>query len=140
MLRFIILLLALYVAACDCAMAESNEDFVLYSDICAHSETGDLLGTRIGLINLFDSTYVFFQVAEGRLESPQVSKLSTGGLGKGKLSFPVSIAGKAKMFQGTVTNAAIIGNFDDQSFGPTGNSVFHLKRTSALDKTLPRCR
>jgi hypothetical protein len=43
----------------------------LYSDICFHAESGDLLGTRIIVLRLRDGDYVYFQSAE---DSPSSAK------------------------------------------------------------------
>jgi len=138
---FLILLLCLLAAVRNVpAAADAASNFILYSDICVHAETGDLLGTRIGLIKLSDATYAFFQVAEGVTESPQINKLSSGDIKDGKIAFPVLIAGKSKIFQGTITNTAITGNFSDHSFGPSGKTVFHLNKVAMPERPSQQCR
>jgi hypothetical protein len=37
--------------------------FTLYSDACLHRESGDVLGTRIGFLNIRGGLYVFYQAA-----------------------------------------------------------------------------
>ena len=126
-----------------CAAASAQErgsGFVFYSDVCLHRETGDLIGTRIGMMKLRDAVYVFYQDAEGQLEQPQIVRLARGGLTGSKLSFKVDDSGGQRTFAGTVSETAIEGHFTDGGVGPKGNGRYDLKRVALPESGFPECR
>jgi hypothetical protein len=61
----------------------------LYSDMCVHPESGDLLGTRIMLLDLNDGPYLIFQEAEGAMGMPEIVRLERGALEGKALNFAV---------------------------------------------------
>ena len=109
----------------------------VYSDICMHEETGDLLGTRVALLKLPDATYVFFQLAEGELSPPVIGKLLQRGE---TIAFEVDLYGKTLKFIGTLTNTAITARLSNNGLSPSGSEVFRLPRIRDTTASIPRCR
>ena len=114
--------------------------FTFYSDICLHRETGDLLGTRIGVMKLRDATYIFYQIAEGEFEQPQIIKLTKDGLAGSKLSFPVADPDRPSTFVGTIGERAIEGHFTNGAVGPKGTGTYDLGRVELPEANFPACR
>jgi hypothetical protein len=136
-------LLAIMVGLLPCSIAagkESRTGFKFYSDVCLHRETGDLLGTRIGVMTLPDGIYIFFQEAEGQLEEPQTFKLARNALTGSKLSFSLTDSAGQRTFVGTISEAAINGRFTDGGVGPKGNGRYDLKRVALPESGFPECR
>lgn len=138
--KFLALIAAIGVAAGGTAAPQLRPGFAFYSDICHHRETGDLIGTRIGVMNLSDGVYVFFQEAEGELDDPQTVKLHSGALTDSELSFQVTEPPGSRTFVGTLSETAIKGRFTDGGVGPTGTGVYNLKRVRLPEKSFPECR
>lgn len=60
--------------------------FTLYSDVCYHRESGDILGTRIGILRLPEGRYLYLQFAEGDFVAPQMIMLVPEDLQGGQLT------------------------------------------------------
>ena len=120
--------------------AADNGGLRLYSDMCIHPESGDLLGTRIAVFDLGDASYVTFQEAEGVMGKPETVRLAPDDLRGSALSFVLESGGKRERFQGAITEGSIAGKFDDGRAGPTLNPVFQLKRVSKIVKGFAVCR
>jgi len=111
--------------------------FTLYSDVCLHQESGDLLGTRLGLLRMVDDTYAFYQLAEGWPGEPQIVKLDEDQLKKSRIDFQASQDGKRFSVQGRIAGNTIVltaGGLRDHD-----EKILRLKKV-ALPERVPYCR
>ena len=131
-----LLLLMLMPASGAFAMDRLPESFVVYSNVCVHRETGDLLGTRIALLRFSDGAYVLVQSAEGELEAPDTIKLAEDPWKTSRLRF--AMTGSQKIFHGTLSPGALSGNFDEAGLNSLGRPVKALPRSA--EKFFPECR
>lgn len=88
--------------------ADMVNGFALYSNVCLHGESGDLLGTRIALLRLADGVYAMYQESEGWPGEPRMVKLDDGQFKKGRLDFTVQIDRQSRVVQGRVTDKALL--------------------------------
>ncbi len=112
----------------------------LYSDVCYHVETGDVLGTRIAILNLEDGPYVLYQEAQGDLGQAQIVRIDRKDIANSKIIFSIQDDGKSETFRGSITAGGITGRFDDNRTGVFGNAVFKLNRVTLPHKGFPDCR
>ncbi|HVZ27081.1 MAG TPA: hypothetical protein VG798_00360 [Rhizomicrobium sp.] len=110
---------------------------VFYSDFCYHEESGDVLGIRIGILNLSDATYVFYQEAEGAPGVPQLFKLKLGAMAGPKFTLRVD---ENRVLQGTVTDSAIDAHFNGGYVSSRGEKNLHLERVSDVRKGFRDCK
>ncbi|HEY2009537.1 MAG TPA: hypothetical protein VGH23_11140 [Rhizomicrobium sp.] len=124
------------------ASAAPARPFTLYSDVCYNREGGDVLGTRIGILRLPEASYLYLQFAQGDFEAPQMIKLGPGDLNGGRLTFSAQIVAKGpqSVFHGRVTDAMLMGAFDDHAQGPSGNARFNLRQSPPDKKGFPDCK
>jgi hypothetical protein len=54
------------------AAQERRDVMAIYSDVCRHADSGDLLGDRIFLFKSQDRLYVMLQAAEGVFTQPNL--------------------------------------------------------------------
>ena len=122
------------------ASAAPAPGFTLYSDVCYHRESGDILGTRIGVLKLPEDIYLYLQFAEGEFSPPQLIKLGPNGLKAGQLAFSAQIGAKgpASSFRGHITDTALTGAFDNTL--PPEERRLSLRRISPDKKGFPDCR
>jgi hypothetical protein len=112
----------------------------LYSDICYHVEAGDVLGTRIAILNLEDGPYVLYQEAQGDLGQAQIVRVDRKDIANSKLIFSIQDDGKSETFRGSITAERITGRFDDNRTGVLGNAIFKLNRVMLPHRGFPDCR
>jgi hypothetical protein len=137
MARFLkVLLLLIFLPVCAPAAEHPSDSFVVYSNVCVHRETGDFLGTRIALLRFADGAYVLVQVGEGELSAPEVIKLTDDPWRTQRLRF--ALTGSPKVFRGTLSPAALSGNFDEAGLNAVGRPVTQLPRST--DRFFPECR
>jgi hypothetical protein len=122
------------------ASAAPTPGFTLYSDVCYHRESGDILGTRIGILKLPEASYLYLQSAQGAFTPPQLIKLEPGDLKDGRLTFSTRILlkGPQSSFHGRVTDAALTGTFDNAL--PFDERRLNLRRISPDKKRFPDCK
>lgn len=136
-------LLAAFTMECSGARADLPRGiFTLYSDLCLHRQSGDVLGTRIGFLNIRGGTYIFYQASAGELEAPQIMPLPDGQLAKSQfLRFSAKTFSGTDQFSGVVTPQAIDGNFQGaktDDFGKGGRDM-HLPKVDP-QAGLPYCK
>jgi hypothetical protein len=137
MSRFLnVLLLSVSLPVCAAAADRSPDNFVVYSNVCVHRETGDFLGTRIALLHFADGAYALVQTAEGELGAPDVIKLSDDPWKTSRLRFVATDS--RKIFRGTLSPAALDGNFDEAGLNSSGHAVTRMPRST--EKFFPECR
>jgi hypothetical protein len=91
------------------AGSQPSEVFALYSNLCLHRQSGDLLGTRVALLRLGDGAYAMYQESEGWPGKPLMVKLDPGLLKKSKLDFQVSMeGGESRIVRGDVTGNVLV--------------------------------
>lgn len=122
------------------ATESGKAGFRLYSDFCFHEESGDVLGTRIGLLELEDGPYVMYQEAIGWPGRAQIVQVDRKDITRSKITFSIQDDGKSKTFRGSITAEQIIGRFDDNRTGVRGNTEFKLNRVTLPHKGFPDCR
>lgn len=139
MMRHAAVLAVLTVLAAQSALAAPEPGFTLYSDVCYHRDSGDILGTRMGILRLPEASYLYLQFAEGDFTPPQLVKLDRQG---DRLSFSAQILAKGPMsvFHGRITGAMPTGAFDDHAQAPSGKTRFDLRMTSAGKKGFSNCK
>jgi hypothetical protein len=126
------LLSCVFPAVCVPALA-APEVAAFYSNFCYNVEAGDVLGTRIGILNLSDATYVFFQEAEGIPVAPQVLTLKFGAMAGPSFTLRVD---KQRVLRGTITDSVI----DAHYITGYDTSKLHLKRMTIPQKGFADCK
>ena len=114
-------------AALAASLPNSSAELVtIYSNLCMHSESGDVLGERLILI-WEDGTpqTVLFQTIAGW---PRQSELVSAEFDGDVLTFALSGADKAT-FEGKITPKEVIGSFSDGRQSSFGGKVFHWVRS-----------
>jgi len=112
---------------------------LIYSDVCVHPESSDLLGDRVVLMRFPDGDYVYFQTAEGVFGPPQIVKAVVASNGT-DIEFKVSDLDKAAAnFKGRLTEEALIGSFDNGWQNRVGSPVFRFLRVAERQPRFPRC-
>lgn len=129
----------LAVLTTESASAAPAPGFTLYSDVCYHRESGDILGIRIGLLKLPEVSYLYLQSAEGEFTPPQLIKLEPDDLKGGRLTFSAQILAKGPLssFHGRITDAALTGTFD--STLPSDERHLNLRRIAPGKRGFPDC-
>jgi hypothetical protein len=117
----------------------------LYSDACVNEQSGDLLGTRIGILQLNrgHEVYFFYQDAEGEWQEPQIIQLhrGEGDVMGSNISFSVRWGDQTDAFHGTVTDKLIVGEFQNpRHTNERDQRQFRLLRVSPDQKGYPDCR
>ncbi|WP_143271662.1 hypothetical protein [Bradyrhizobium mercantei] len=127
------------------ANAAPTDDSVaaVYSDVCYHPESGDLLGMRVVLLRLKEGDYVVHQLAEGQLGDPQIGA-ATVDPKKGDILFKVALEGsngQVMTFRGKVTAQALTGNFDNSNWTnrKKGEKTLRLPRIVGRQQSYPIC-
>jgi hypothetical protein len=137
---FLALLLPLAVSGRAHAADSESGGIRLYSDICFHEESGDVLGVRIGILNLEEGPYVLYQEAQGGLGQAQIIKIDPRDIANSKITFSIQDGGVSNKFRGSITANRITGRFDSYRAGARGNVVFKLDRVMLPQKGFPDCR
>lgn len=120
-------------------LQKHEELFSLYSDICYHKESGDVLGLRVGVLWLGPyEPFVFVQHGEGDMGQARLAKLDRKGA---RISFTITEDGKTHRFSGTISETEIVGRFPDISVEPGRNRTEHrLKRVYDRQLGFASCR
>lgn len=136
MSRFLVCLMLVVLCAAPSRADDDGPTFLhLYSNICINRESGDLHGIRIGILDLADANYVFFQTAESWTQGPQIIQLPARVLSGSKIlsaKLQFSVTGedhKRHVFRGTITDTSIVGDY--------GVPDIEGKRERHLDKMIP---
>jgi len=110
----------------------------LYSNMCLHGESGDLLGTRLGFIHLADGNYAFYQEVEGWPNTTQMIKLEPEQFQKSRFSFRADTGDKVlRDVEGRIVGGVALlssGGMRDHN-----EKILRLKRVSFPEK-VPACR
>ena len=118
--------------------ADSRRDVVaIYSDVCYHAESGDLLGDRVFLFKSQDRSYVVLQTAEGVFTPPNLGEAIING---DRIRFELQQSSEPSIsFVGKITPEAITGSFRNGRTDRLGHQTFHLARQPAEEKPFPKC-
>jgi hypothetical protein len=118
---------------------QPEKDAVLvYSDVCIHGETGDMLGDRVVVLRFADGDYAYIQTAEGVMQPPQISKATISN--NVDIKFSVSGPNKAiAIFRGKLAEDALSGTFTNNWKSRSGTSLFRLPRIVDRQNRLPEC-
>jgi hypothetical protein len=134
--------------SCACATAAyaaspgpETDSVAVYSDICFHEESGDLLGDRFVLLRFPESAYVVVHEAIGEVQPAQFAKaiISKNNF---DITFTLSTRGESPaIFNGKVTEKALTGAFQNgRKNNRTGSSTFSLPRIVGHQKGYPDCK
>ena len=117
-----------------------RSSLAVYSDICVHSESDDLLGTRVVVMRFVDGDYVLFQMAEGVMTKPELGKAVIDS-GNGDILFSVPQSEKlVATFKGQMTGQFLTGTFDNHWVGGAGEKNFKLPRITGEQRSFPVCK
>jgi hypothetical protein len=121
-----------------CVSAETRRDVVaIYSDVCQHAQSGDLLGDRVFLFKSQDRSYVVLQTAEGVFTPPNLGEATING---DRIRFELKPPSEpAIIFVGKITPEAITSSFRNGRTDRLGRQTFHLARQPAEEKPFPKC-
>jgi len=121
---------------CDAHEKTAMTAIKIYSNICFHEETGDLMGERILVLHLDKDFVVYQSVIGDRFSKPD---FVTAHLMGESISFSIpSPSENSGTFNGKIKEDQIVGFFSGGQLDVFGKSSYMLGRTS-LDK-LPKCK
>jgi hypothetical protein len=112
----------------------------LYSDICLHPESGDLLGTRIIVLKLRDGNYVYFQPSEGEPGLPASAKAV---INVTDIEFHVAEPDRPTVdFKGKLTDEFLNGRieYDNGAGRKWLSEPMQLPRIGNLQNGFPNCK
>lgn len=119
------------------AVTHAEEMVFIYSDICQHGETGDLLGDRVIIIRSEEQDYVVLQTAEGVAMPPSLGEANIDG---GKFKFFVTSYSEPPItFVGEISPTNITGTFSNGRTDRLGHQKFNLTRQPNKMVVPPRC-
>jgi|SoiMethySBSTD1v2_1073268.scaffolds.fasta_scaffold43962_1 hypothetical protein len=120
--------------------SSSEGNVTVYSDICIHSDSGDLLGARILVMRFREGDYVLFQMAEGVIEAPQIGKANIDSK-TGDIVFRIPESDKLVVtFRGKINDQALTGAFDNHWVSGSGEKIFRLPKLIGRQQSFPTCR
>ncbi len=106
-----------------------------YSNICYNTESGDILGTEIGLVDMGREMYVTYRVTDGGFVSISVAELTLDDYKKakaGSLEFESADARAPGTYRGRITDREIVltagGMTNTGDYNDKDHSPIHLKR------------
>jgi hypothetical protein len=139
--NLLIAVVALWFASTGLLAAPQEESGVsVYSDICAHAESGDLLGARVVVMRFKEGDYVLFQMAEGVIEAPRLGKAIMDSK-SGEIVFRIPESEKLiATFKGKITEQSLIGSFDNNWVNGAGAKTFRLPKIAGRQRSFPECR
>lgn len=127
MKRLIILSSIVLLASLSAAVADPVAAF---SNLCVHSETGDVLGRRLVVMRFGHETYVVFQQGEGGLLDPEFTRADLNAK-TGALSFGLKEPSPLKI-KGKLTNTAF-------TYIDSGSKTV-LPRVTSEDGAMTACK
>ena len=133
----------LILSSASCMARDEPKYFIrLYSDICFHSESGDLLGTRIIVLRFRDGDYVYFQPAEGMPISPAATKASIADNATDFEFHIVEPNSPSVDFKGKLTDQFLTGRieYDDRAGKKWLGDPMQLPRIDNPQDGFPNCK
>jgi hypothetical protein len=123
------------------AASGKNSEILVYSDVCIHADTGDLLGTRIVLLRFPEGDYVYFQLAEGVMLIPELTKAETREDGMRIRFRAPGPKNKLVTFDGQITDKKLTGTFEQEGWkNISGDAMFNLPRVDIGYVGFPLCK
>jgi hypothetical protein len=116
------------------ATVKQKEMVTIYSNVCYHEESGDLLGALVLVLKQYGETYIVYQEAEGILTSPKPIKAKVAG-DRIDIEFAEDSPGYVVTFSGKLTDKAITGRF---SYEP--DKLVRLVRQPNVSQGAPDCK
>lgn len=116
------------------ATAKQKEMVTIYSNVCYHEESGDLIGELMLILRQYGETYVVYQEAAGILTAPEPIKAKIEG-DRIEIEFPEASPGYVVTFSGKLTDKAITGRF---SYEP--DKVVRLVRQPNVSQGARDCK
>jgi hypothetical protein len=118
--------------------AAADEILSIYSDLCAKTLGGDLVGQRILLLNSGSETYVMLQTAQGELMRPENGEALIEG---DEIKLVIDRGSDPKLsFQGKITPQMITGSFSDGRKDARKSKIFHFRRQPNKITLPPLCK
>ena len=129
------LVVALSLASPALAVTTKQKEMVtIYSNVCYHEESGDLIGELMLILRQYGDTYVVYQEASGILTAPQPIKAKVDG-DRIDIELPTASPGYVVTFSGKLTDKAIIGRFSNAR-----DKVVRLARQPNVSRGAPDCK
>jgi hypothetical protein len=127
--------------ACAAAPQSEIDSVAVYSDICFHEESGDLLGDRFVLLRFPEAAYVVVHEAIGEVQPAQLAKAIISK-NNSDITFTLFTSeGPPAVFKGKVTEKVLTGIFENgRKNNRTGSSMFSLPRIVGRQKGYPDCK
>ena len=120
--------------------SQEDSSIAVYSDICYHSESGDVLGNRVVVMRFKEADYVLFQMAGGEVGDPQFGK-ATIDPKSNEIIFNIPISEKATAtFKGRMNGQFLTGTFDNGWQNRSGEKAFRLPRIVGRQRSFPECK
>ncbi len=132
-LRPILAATVLVASSAAIAKAPPRYGALVYSNVCAEPQSGDIGGTRITLLRLGDGDRVIYESTDGAVMWPIFAARAKVDSRAGTISFEVRPEADTLTFAGKFTEAVLIG-----TFGGNAESV-RLPRIANLSRPLPNC-
>ena len=129
----------LFAATGSLGAPQEGSRVIVYSDICVHPESGDLLGSRVVVMRFVEGSYVLFQMAEGVLEAPQSVAATIDKNGDILFRLPESEKVLAT-FKGKMTDQSLTGTFDNHWTNGFGKKTFQLPKVAGPQRSFPPCK
>jgi hypothetical protein len=114
--------------------AKQKEMVTIYSNVCYHEESGDLIGELILILRQYSETYVVYQEASGILTAPEPIKAKVDG-DRIDIELPEATPGYVVTFSGKLTDKAIIGRFSNAP-----EKVVRLTKQPNVSRGAPDCK
>jgi hypothetical protein len=131
---------ALLFATAGARGASQDESVVVYSDLCYHSESGDVLGNRVVVMRFKEGDYVLFQTAEGEIGAPQFGEAVITSRSD-EIVFKIKASEKViATFNGRMSGQFLTGTFDKGWENRSGEKTFRLPRIVGRQRSFPECR
>lgn len=107
--------------------ADTNLPVGRYGNFKYNSESGDLLGVELQVIQGRSGYFALFQVAQGEREDPVLVPAKVSGATI-EMVIPDGVSGYAGGFKATLKGKVLEAQFSNGRLSPSGEKVFRLKR------------
>jgi len=120
------------------AAAGAADSAAVYSNVCAHPETGELRGRRIVILRFPDANYALVQFAEGGMLPPEAMQVR---LDADELITFAIVDGpmKGTRFRGMVTDEMLTGAFSTYADPRLAPEEVALPRQRTAPEPMPTC-
>jgi len=111
----------------------------VYSTMCLHEETGDLLGERVTVARYPEGDFVWFQDPEGGRDPGQVVNADIEKRGT-RIEFTLALPNGPGQFTGRITADGLAGSFDRGFYNDKGRGDFKWPRVGSSQNGFAPCK